>query len=311
MSITFSSLFQSRVSSQSAAIYTLPQLQLAYDTATLAQAPLNVLRVAKLVKEILKDGALWIMPELVYVNGTASAFLGGGRHRFKAAKIICDGYGINATGKVVPLTPENEGALVRITLEMSCSEVSVATVEDAHHYIKESNGSRTVSPFEGALLKTAMDTITPLGSFKLKVATQLLTALDAAALDVEDEERITITNVTALGVVTTITARVKNLISATDEQVTDLIESFVGYLYSVDMPDNFSRDFRTYVVDFLDQPSEGEYRDADGNPETVGGALKASIVKPVKAAKKQSSKDTIDSLRAQLQALLSKAAPVE
>ena len=304
MTTTFSTLFQSRVSSTAAALYTRPQLQTAYDTATLAQAPLNMLRVGKLVKEIIKDGALWIMPELVYVNGTEAPLLGGGRHRFEAAKLICDGYGINATGKVVPLTADNEGALARITLEMSCSEVSVATVEDAHHYIKESNGSRTVSPFEGALLKTAMDTITPLGSFKLRVATQLLTALDAAALDVEDEERIAITNVTALAIITTITARVKNLISATDAQVTDLLTAFVEYLYSVDMPDNFSRDFRVFVVDFLDQPAEGEYRDAEGNPETVGGSF-ASIVKPTKAAKKVTKDDTIANLTAQLNALLS------
>ena len=288
---TFASLFQSAVTDASLVTYTAEQMSSAFDSATLHQFPLITTKVNALLKDVLKDG-LFFAPVVANVTATAEQTLVSGRHRAEIARIICEQYGIAATGKVVLRTPENEGALQPIEYEMRVSEISVPDMVTAVKLIVAANGSRTMTAPEKAKCKISMGAATPTVLAQSKLANLLLGGVAEYDMNVGDDDKINLTQVTALSMIQACTARVKTLIYGNDEQLEEFTNELVQHLATSELPPNLARDFRPIVASLLDMVVATEY-DANGEEVevTYASVVGKSITKPV--AKKAATKVTV------------------
>lgn len=309
MSNTFANVFQTAVSDASLVTYTAEQLAQAFNEATLHQFPLVPAKVKALLKDVVKDGLLFA-PVIAQILETGGTMLVSGRHREHVARTICADYGINATGKTVLRTPENEGMLQPIALEMQVSVISVPDTKTALRLVVAANGSRTMSAPEQAKIKITMGTGTPSLLFQDKMSALLSAGVaEQNSMLADNVLPVSLTAVTALSMCKMCTAQIKILVHATDAQITEFIDGLVNHLFLSDLPDNLARDFRPVIAEFLGEIVGVEY-DAGGEEVEVRYAdqVARSIVKPAPKARAKKAtgvdKDaTIAALMAQLSAL--------
>lgn len=173
----FNELFQNRVQANTT-LYTGDDLDHGYANSYLAQSPINEPRVAAIVKDIVKSKQLW-QPITVAVVSGLGEFIASGRHRYAAAKIICQDYVLLANGKVVPRTGPAEGVVTEdIDLAMECTVVELQNAADLVQYLQAANGSRSMTRAELLEGQLFGGTIKSFESTKLQAAKALLGRFD-------------------------------------------------------------------------------------------------------------------------------------
>lgn len=306
-SITLRSVFQDRVTVVGVQTVTLDSLRPAYESSYLAQHGLNDTRVKTLVRDMVKANQLWQMQTVAMCEETGEEVLVSGRHRFAALDYIAQHYGINAKGKLVPVTSENEPELEFIDPTVDVFYVELKTKADLVEYLQTSNGSRSMTAIEKNSGKEFGGTLTPLASLKLRAAKRLYAALSESdfrvttiSIDketgIESESAGTlVTQQTCAAIVssafTMIGTKAKYM---SDSDINSLVTTLVktAQKYAAELRGNFSRDGYKNLVDYvLATESQEEVLDKDGDvveDATVAQYIASTIVAPVKAPAKKS-----------------------
>lgn len=309
MSYTFSSLFQTRITSDAYILADISELLVASENASTAQYALNDKKAQALVKSIVKTGSLLIAPLMAQLNDVDHIV--SGRHRVWAANYICSNYGVNAKGQVVALT--DTATLEPITGEMLIDQCEVTDMATLAALILAENGSRTMSAPETASVKASGGYATPGDKFKLRFTPFLdnnLTICD------KEGAPIKISAITLGQIAGKFATSCKHIASATDVQLDTIASNLNEYLNDedIELPTKFAQYFSSFITEFLE--SEVDLRDEDGEPVenldkngdvvplTYAEHLRSIIVAEPKVSKAPSASKVNAERMAKMEALL-------
>lgn len=267
---SFADLFQRAVKSDSLIEMPIDSLIEASANASTAQYELNPKKTEAIIKSLAKGEPLLLAPMIASYMGVDHA--AGGRHRIYSADFICKNYGINAKGKPELKTDANSGSLLDIERTMLVDAVTVDSLATLAALILASNDSRVMTAPEKASVKLEGGKATAADRFKLRFSPFL-----AANLDLSDSEgnAINVSPVTLAQICTKLKSGVtiedgvkvsygiKNIESATDEQLNDIASHLNDFLNERELPVKFAQFHGEHIIAFLSNPVE--LFDEEGN----------------------------------------------